>query len=87
MEHCKETELLKAQTQSVVWKLTIGFEDGSSLAQAISRWLASQLPRFEPRSGHLGFVVVKGALDNVSPEYCGFPCQSLCRLLHTHLVQ
>jgi hypothetical protein len=42
-------------------------------------------PAFEPRSGHVGFVVEKVALGQVLSEYFGFPCQfSFHRLLHTH---
>jgi hypothetical protein len=41
--------------------------------------------RFDPRSGHVGFVVDKVALEQVFSEYFGFPCQfSFHRLLHTH---
>jgi hypothetical protein len=32
---------------------------------------------FEPRSGHVGFVVDKVALCHVFSEYFGFPCQFL----------
>jgi hypothetical protein len=42
-------------------------------------------PDFEPRSGHVGFVVVKVALVQVSYDYFGFPCKfSFHRLLHIH---
>jgi hypothetical protein len=42
-------------------------------------------PGFEPRSGHVGFVVDKVALGQVFSEYFDFPCQcSFHRLLHTH---
>jgi hypothetical protein len=42
-------------------------------------------PGFEPRSGHVGFVVDKVALGQVFSEYLGFPSQfSFQRLLHTH---
>jgi hypothetical protein len=42
-------------------------------------------PGFDPRSGHLGFVVDKVVLGQVFSEYFGFPCQSsFHRLLHTH---
>jgi hypothetical protein len=30
---------------------------------------------FEPRSGHVGFVVDKVALGQVFSDYFGFPCQ------------
>jgi hypothetical protein len=40
---------------------------------------------FEPRSGHVGFIVDKVALGQVFSEYFGFPCHfSLHRLLHIH---
>jgi hypothetical protein len=42
-------------------------------------------PGFEPRSGHVGFVVDKVALWQVSSEYFGCPHQfSFDRLLHSH---
>jgi hypothetical protein len=41
-------------------------------------------PKFEPKSGHVGFVVDKTALWQVFCDYLGFPCQSFHRLLHTH---
>jgi hypothetical protein len=42
-------------------------------------------PGFEPRSGPVGFVVNKVALEQVFSEYFGFPCQfSFHRLLHTY---
>jgi hypothetical protein len=37
-------------------------------------------------SSHVGFVVDKVALGQVSSEYFGFPCQfSFHRMLHTYL--
>jgi hypothetical protein len=58
----------------------------SDIAQAVSRRLPTAAPRFDPRSGHVGFVVDKVALGQVSSEYFGFPCQfSFHRLPHTHL--
>jgi hypothetical protein len=40
---------------------------------------------FEPRSGHVGFVEDKAALEQGFSEYFGFPCQfSFYRLLHIH---
>jgi hypothetical protein len=40
---------------------------------------------FEPRSGHVGFVVDKAALGQIFTEYFGFTYQfSFHRLLHTH---
>jgi hypothetical protein len=43
-------------------------------------------PEFDPRSGHVGFVVDEVALGQVFSEYFCFPCQfSFHQLLHTHL--
>jgi hypothetical protein len=54
---------------------------GRAIAQAVSRWLL----RFDPRSGHVGFVVDKVAVGQVFSEYFGFSCQSsFHRLLHNH---
>jgi hypothetical protein len=45
----------------------------------------ADVPEFEPRSGHVGFVLDKVVLGQVFSEYFGFPCQSsFHRLLHTH---
>jgi hypothetical protein len=42
-------------------------------------------PGFEPRSGHVEFVVDKVAPRQIFSEYFGFPCQfSFHRLLHIH---
>jgi hypothetical protein len=42
-------------------------------------------PWFEPRSGHVGFVVDKVVLGQVFSQYFGFSCQfSFHRLLHIH---
>jgi hypothetical protein len=41
---------------------------------------------FDPRSSHVGFVVDRGAVRKVSPEYFRVPCQfSFHQMLHTHL--
>jgi hypothetical protein len=54
---------------------------GRAIAQAVSRWLPTRRPRFEPRSGHVGFVVGKVALG----QDFGFPYQfSIHQLLHIH---
>jgi hypothetical protein len=54
----------------------------------LRRLVAGYPPRqtgFQPRSGHVGFVVDKVALGQVFFEYFGFLCQfSFHRLLHTH---
>jgi hypothetical protein len=45
-----------------------------------------QNPRFDVRSGHVGFVVDKATLECVFSEYFGFPCQfSFHQMLQTHL--
>jgi hypothetical protein len=41
---------------------------GRAIAQAVSR----RLPRFDPRSGHVGFVADIVALGQVFSEYFGF---------------
>jgi hypothetical protein len=43
-------------------------------------------PGFEPRSGHVGFVMDKLALGQVFSEYFGFPWQFSFRLLHAHHI-
>jgi hypothetical protein len=40
------------------------------------RWLPTAAARIRARSGHVGIVVDKVALEQVSSEYFGFPCQS-----------
>jgi hypothetical protein len=58
-------------------------------AMAHLRQLVADFPPWQPgfkhRSGHVGFVVDKVALGQVSFEYFGFPCQcSWHQLLHNH---
>jgi hypothetical protein len=56
-----------------------------SQAPCHSSGFPPQRPGFEPRSGHVGFVVEKVVLGQIISEYWGFPCQfSFHRLLHTH---
>jgi hypothetical protein len=44
-------------------------------------------PRFDSRSGNVGFVVYKAALGQFFSEYFGFLCQfSFHQLLHFHHV-
>jgi hypothetical protein len=62
--------------------LRYGSEKGRAIARGVS--CSQQRTRFESRLGHVGFVVDKVALVQVSSEYFGFPCQSFYRLLHTH---
>jgi hypothetical protein len=49
---------------------------GRAIAQAVSRWLPTAAARVRVRAEHVGFVVDKVALGQVSSEYFGFPCQS-----------
>jgi hypothetical protein len=49
---------------------------GRAIAQAVSRQASHPLwPEFEPRAGHVGFVVDKTALEQVFFEYSDFSCQ------------
>jgi hypothetical protein len=58
---------------------------GRTIAQAVSRWLPPWRPGFDLRSSHVGFVVDRVALGQVSSEYFRFPCQSpFYQLLHNH---
>jgi hypothetical protein len=54
-----------------------GEEEIESVSQL--RWLVAGFPPrrfgFEPRSGHVGFVVDRVALGQVFSKYFGFPCQ------------
>jgi hypothetical protein len=57
---------------------------GRGVAQAVSHRLPPRRPWFEPRSGHVGFMVHEMGLGHIF-RYFGFPCQfSFHRLLHTH---
>jgi hypothetical protein len=42
------------------------------------------MPRFQFKSGHVGFVVDKVTLVQVFSVYFNFPFQSFHRLFHTH---
>jgi hypothetical protein len=56
------------------------------LGRAIVTGFPPRRPGFDPKSGHVVFLVGKVALEQVFSEYFGFPRQfSLHRLLHTHL--
>jgi hypothetical protein len=58
-------------------------KQGRAIAQAVSRLLPTRRPGFEPKSGHVGFVVDKVAQGQVFSE--SVPCQfSLLRLLYIH---
>jgi hypothetical protein len=70
---------------AVTWKL-VQCMALSYLRQLVASF-SPQQPRFDPdpRSSHVGFVVDKVALGQVSSKYFGFPCQfSFHRLPHTH---
>jgi hypothetical protein len=63
-------DIFRRDTQLMYRRLVAGF--------------APRRPAFEPRSGHLGFVVDM-AVKHVFSEYVGFPYQfSFHQLLHTH---
>jgi hypothetical protein len=71
----------------IVFRSNLGFqsEKGRTIAQAVSRWLPTRRPVFEPGSGHVGFVVDKVALGQVFSKYSRFPCQFLFhQLFHNH---
>jgi F420-0:gamma-glutamyl ligase-like protein len=69
---------------SLLYKMLITIT-GCAIAQAISRRLPTAAARFEPRSGHVGFMLDKVALVQVFSEYFSFHCQfSFHRLPHTH---
>jgi hypothetical protein len=55
-----------------------------TLTIAVS-YLMRLVAGFDPRSGHVEFVVDKVALGQIFSEYFGFPCQfSFHQLLYTH---
>jgi hypothetical protein len=54
-------------------------------SQAVRLWLPTAAARVRARSGHVGFVVDKVALEQVFSEYFGFPCQSsFHQIIHHH---
>jgi hypothetical protein len=57
---------------------------GRDVTQAISCRSQPRRLGLEPWSGHVEFMVDKGALRQVFSEYLGFPCQAFHRLLQTH---
>jgi hypothetical protein len=48
---------------------------GRAIAKAVTGF-PPRRPGYDPRSGHVGFMVHKVPLEQVFPEYYGFPCQS-----------
>jgi hypothetical protein len=71
LKHPAQLNVTLSVTTVVLRRLVAGFQP--------------RLPRFEPRSGHMGFVVDEVALGQVFSEYFGFPCQlSLHRLFHIY---
>jgi hypothetical protein len=70
--------------------LPLGLAASTSLGRAVSSGgslvagFPQRRPAFEPGSRHVGFVVDRAALGQVSSEYFGFPSHSFHRLLHTH---
>jgi hypothetical protein len=68
------------------------------MAVSLLRWLVAGFPlwlfRFEPRSGHVGFVVDKVALGQVFSKYLVSPvnhhstnCSTMTIIYHLGLVQ
>jgi hypothetical protein len=58
---------------------------GRAIAQAVSGWLPTAAVKVRALSGHVGFVVDKAALGQVSSVYFRFPCQSsFHQILHHH---
>jgi hypothetical protein len=60
---------------------------GRAIAQAVSPWLPTAAAGVQTlaESSHVGFVVDKVALGQVSSEWVGFPCQSsFHQFLHNH---
>jgi hypothetical protein len=56
---------------------------GRAVAQAVNRLLPSAAAWVPVRAEHLGFLVNKVTLGEVSSEYFGFPCQlSFHKYLH-----
>jgi hypothetical protein len=67
-----------------VFKIGVNWSSDRTIAPGIVAGSPPR-PRFETRSGHVGFVVDKVALGQVFSQYFDFPCQfSFHRLLHTH---
>jgi hypothetical protein len=61
---------------------------GCAIAQAVSRWLPTMAAWVRARSGHVGFVVDKVALEQFFSEYFGSPCHSSFHKIlsnHNHL--
>jgi hypothetical protein len=56
---------------------------GLAVAQRLDAGFPSLWPGFA-YGQHVGVVVDKAALGQVSSEYFGFPCQSFHRFLHYH---
>jgi hypothetical protein len=57
---------------------------GRTVAEVVSRSLPTAAARVRVRAEHVGFLVDKVALGQVSSEYFGFPCQSFHQFLHHH---
>jgi hypothetical protein len=75
VRHCHQAELWKKQLRRGRKQI-----EGLAIAQAVSRRLG-----FQPRSGHVGFMLDKVALGKVFSEYFGFSYQLLLRqILHNH---
>jgi hypothetical protein len=65
--------------------VTVTWNLGRLIAQAVSRRLPTAVARVPARVGDMGFVMDKVVLGQVFSEHFGFSCQfSFHRLLHTH---
>jgi hypothetical protein len=76
---------LHAQTKTCMFRIGIL---STQLMAVLPTGFPPQRPKFQPRSGHVGFVVDKAALGQAFSEYFHFPCQvSFHQLLHIHHYQ
>jgi hypothetical protein len=60
------------------------FPSGHAIAQVVVTSLPLRQTEFQPKTGHVGFMVDKVALGKVFSKYFGFSCQSFHRLLQAH---
>jgi hypothetical protein len=76
------------RSYSKIWFLVliVRLLAGRAIAHVVFAGFPLRRPGFDPRSSHVGFVVEKVALGQVSSEYFGFPYPfSFHQMLHTHL--
>jgi hypothetical protein len=80
-----DCQLLKQDYNPLSWLFVSKSLEGRAIAQAVSRWLPTAAARVRVRAEHVGFVVGKVTMGQVSSEYFGFPCQSsFHQFLHPH---